>query len=47
MNKKLRKKFENIEPPPIKIKIGINRYLLNLSLINIAIISAIEYHRNL
>jgi hypothetical protein len=47
MNEEFRKEFENIETPPIKTKIKTNRYSPNLSAINIAMIGAVEYHRNL
>jgi transposase InsO family protein len=47
MNKELRKEFENIELPPIKTKTRTNRYPPNLPPIDIAMIGAVGFHRNL
>jgi len=47
MNEELRKEFENIETPPIRKKIKANRYPPNLPPIDIAMIGAVGFHRNL
>src|SRR5436189_158270 len=47
MNAELQKKNKNIELPLIKTKIRTNQYPLNLSSINIIIIGAVGFHRNL
>jgi hypothetical protein len=47
MNEEFRKKIENVEPQQVKAKIRKNRYSFNLPFINIAIINATGFHRNL
>ena len=47
MDEELQKKDKEIELPPIKTKIRTNRYPPNLPPIDIAMIGAVGFHRNL